>query len=348
MKAYVLKAVNDLTLDEVETPVPGDGEVLVKVRAAGICGSDIPRVYQTGTYSFPLTPGHEFAGEVVETGVNVNPTWMGKRVGVFPLIPCMKCLQCRAKKYEMCSSYNYLGSRCDGGFAEYVVVPEWNLIELPANVSFEAAAMLEPMCVAAHAIRNLSIKLDDTIAVCGLGTIGLMIMMLLRVQGIKKVLAIGNKTFQLEIMKKMGYKEDCFCDASKEDVGEWIAERTEKKGVNIYLECVGKNETIAQAIENAAPGGVVRLIGNPATDIMLQKKIYWKILRKQLSVSGTWNSSFTKEADDDWNYILQLLESGQLQPERLITHRFPFAELIDAFTLMHNKTVPYTKIITYL
>ncbi len=169
MKAHVLEKVNDLQFREVDMPEVPEGWVLVKVKNVGVCGSDIPRIYQTGAHRHPLIPGHEFAGEVVETG---------ERVGVFPLIPCGKCPQCRKKQYEMCADYNYLGSRCDGGFAEYVAVPKWNLLSLPDSVSFEDAAMLEPTAVAAHAMRAMAVQPDETICVCGLGTIGLLLVML--------------------------------------------------------------------------------------------------------------------------------------------------------------------------
>ena len=142
MKAYVLNNINEYSIQNVNIPEIGDYDTLVKVKAAGICGSDIPRIYKSGTYHYPLIPGHEFSGIVEMAGKNASDM-LNKRVGVFPLIPCMKCAQCIDKKYEMCKNYNYLGSRTDGGYAEYVKVPLWNLIELPENVSFEQAAMLE-------------------------------------------------------------------------------------------------------------------------------------------------------------------------------------------------------------
>lgn len=130
MKAWVLHGVNDLRFEDVKVPDIGVDEILLSVKAAGICGSDIPRIFYTGTYSYPLIPGHEFAGQVAEIGSGVDKKWQGQRVGVFPLIPCHVCPPCRAGAYEMCRKYSYLGSRRDGGFAEYVAVPEKNLIAL--------------------------------------------------------------------------------------------------------------------------------------------------------------------------------------------------------------------------
>ena len=179
MKALVLHDVGKISVEEVNKPFPKAGEVLLKVMACGICGSDIPRAYKDGAHAMPLIIGHEFAGVVEECGESVDKSWMGKRVGVFPLIPCKECECCKNNKYEMCKDYSYLGSRRDGGFAEYVTVPEWNLIELPERVSFEQAAMLEPMAVAVHAIRRVRPTSEDSVVIMGLGTIGLLVTMLL-------------------------------------------------------------------------------------------------------------------------------------------------------------------------
>ena len=115
MKAYVLHGIDSLCLEDVKKPDLKPNEVLVEIKATGICGSDIPRIYRTGTYSYPLIPGHEFSGIVSEMGSNTDQNWIGKRVGVFPLIPCMNCDSCRKQKYELCRNYSYLGSRINGG-----------------------------------------------------------------------------------------------------------------------------------------------------------------------------------------------------------------------------------------
>lgn len=150
MKAYILQSTGDIRWETVPDPVPGEGEVTIRVRASGICGSDIPRIFKDGAHRMPLIPGHEFSGEVVGLGKNVDGRLLHKRVGVFPLVPCGGCAACRKGEYELCRDYSYLGSRRDGGFAEYAAVPAANLVKLPDAVSFDAAAMLEPMAVAVH------------------------------------------------------------------------------------------------------------------------------------------------------------------------------------------------------
>lgn len=348
MKAWVLHGINDLRYETVENPTLSGNEVLVAVRAAGICGSDIPRIYRTGTYSYPLIPGHEFSGVVTECGEAVDKSLMDARVGVFPLIPCGECPPCRNRQYEMCRNYSYLGSRRDGGFAECVAVPAENLIRLPDNVTFEEAAMLEPMAVAVHAIRHVTFSDTDTIVVCGLGTIGLLVLMFLmemRTGCSQRILVIGNKDFQRRTAEQMGLHQECYCDSRKQDAHQWIMERTNGQGADVFFECVGKNDTVAQAVDAAAPAGRIVLVGNPASDMILEKAVYWKLLRNQITVKGTWNSSFTRESDDDWHYVLDRLSRKRIDPVALITHRFVLDDLEQGFKIMFNKEEDYCKVI---
>lgn len=354
MKAYVLQDIGDIKLKTVPKPVPKEGEVVVRVKACGICGSDIPRIFRDGTHQMPLIPGHEFSGKVVELGKNVDERLLHKRVGVFPLIPCGECTSCRKEAYEICRNYSYLGSRRDGGFAEYAAVPAANLVELADRITFEAAAMLEPMAVAVHAMRRVLPCREDKVAVCGLGTIGLLLVMVLREAGFKNIFVIGNKDFQKTALLKMGLSEDCFFDSRKSDGNEsdgrkeelnrWLMERTDGLGADVFFECVGKNETISQAINLTAVSGKVCLVGNPFSDICVPKNVYWKILRNQLMVTGTWNSSFTGRSEDDWNYVLERLSNKRLMPEQLITHRFSMEGLGEGFRIMMDKSEDYIKI----
>lgn len=349
MKAWVLHNIGNITLDDVDIPKPDKGEVLLKVRAVGICGSDIPRIYDTGAHSMPLIPGHEFSGEVVEAGNGVDSGWVGKRAAVFPLIPCKKCRPCSEGRYEMCRGYSYLGSRRDGGFAEYVSVPEWNLIELGRNVSFEEAAMSEPMAVAVHAIRRVNPKKNDKVVVYGLGTIGELIAMFLVENGIEDVFVIGNKEFQKKNMIGLGIPEKNYCDTKSADVYKWVMDRTSGYGADVVFECVGNNTTVEQSVDIAAPAGRICMVGNPHSDMNFKRDIYWKILRHQLIVTGTWNSSYygagAADCDmDDWHYVMQCLNSKTIMPSEFITHRYEIGELEAGFHIMRDKTEDYVKV----
>lgn len=386
MRAWVLHGIGDLRFEAVEKPAVREQEVLVQVKAAGICGSDIPRIYQNGAHVHPLIPGHEFSGVVAEVGAGVDASWLGQKVGVFPLIPCTSCLPCQKEDYEMCRHYSYIGSRRDGAFAEYVAVPAWNLVRLPETVPFEAAAMLEPMAVAVHAMRRIHPSPADTVAVCGLGTIGLFLVMFLKEAGVGRILAIGNKESQRQAALKLGVPVEDYHDSrckisqaqsdpcrdvqvqgiqsqgaqgqvsraqSTQDqsmpgqgtqISDWILSRTEGLGADVFFECVGKEETYIQAVESAAPKGKVMLVGNPFSDMGLKRDVYWKILRDQLTMTGTWNSSFCHRAEDDWAYVLDRLSQKRIAPARLITHRLSMDEMEKGLQIMRDKTEDYGKV----
>ncbi len=344
MKAWVLHDIGDIRYEEVSEPKPTGQEVLVEVKAVGICGSDIPRIYRTGTHRMPLIPGHEFAGKVVKLGEKAEELWLGKRVGVFPLLPCRDCDACRSGRFEMCRNYSYLGSRCDGGFAQYVSAPVWNLMELPDHVSFEEAAMLEPMSVAVHAIRRMGMDSSDTAAVWGLGTIGLLIIMFLREKGIRNILAIGNKAAQKKQAAALGVPEECYCDSTSRDVKQWLLSHTDGRGADALFECVGKNDTVSQVIDLAAIAGRICMVGNPGSDMHLEKDVYWKILRNQLTICGTWNSSYMGEETDDWHYVLDRLAEKKISPAALISHRLCLEDLEHGLTVMRDKTEDYIKV----
>lgn len=358
MKAYVLHDVNDLRFENVDIPTLKKEEVLVKVKAVGICGSDIPRIYNTGAHVHPLVPGHEFSGIIVECGELATEIYnkrfriensnsgnlIGKRVGVFPLIPCNECIPCKIKKFEMCRNYNYLGSRCNGGFAEYVAVPVNNIIGLPDNVTFEEAAMLEPMAVAVHAIKMSDVRKDSKVVVCGLGTIGLLTVMFLKDLGVKDIFVLGNKEFQKECVKKLGIDDQYYYDSRVIGIENWILDKTDGNGVDVFFECIGKNETISMAVDVMAPLGNIVFVGNPYSDVLFDKQIYWKILRNQLKIYGSWNSSFTNEMNDDWHYVIDKLRDGNIEPANFISHKFLLDSLCEGFEIMRDKSEDYVKI----
>ena len=349
MKAWVLEEKGKLRLKETEKPKPSGGEVLLRVMAAGLCGSDIQRIYETGAHHMPLISGHEFSGVVESVGDNVSADWIGTRAGVFPLIPCGKCPACREKKYEMCRRYSYLGSRADGGFAEYVKVPEWNLIELSEEVNFEQAALLEPMAVAVHAMRRTEIAQDAVVAVAGLGSIGQFLIMFLLERGIRNILAVGNSDAQKSSVLSLGLTERQYCGINAADAVQFLLENTAGRGVGVFFDCAGKNETVEMAFDSTASGGQICIVGNPCSDMRFDKETWWKLLRRQLRISGTWNSTYYGREDedasaDDWNYVLDRIRDGRIHPEQMISHRLSMEELEKGLLIMRDKTEPYTKI----
>ncbi|WP_026651002.1 galactitol-1-phosphate 5-dehydrogenase [Butyrivibrio proteoclasticus] len=359
MKAQVLFGIGNLRYVSIDAPKPKEGEALVRVTTSGICGSDIARIYKTGAHNMPIVPGHEFAGVVEEC--QSAPDLVGKRVCVYPLIPCKECPSCRQKNYEMCENYNYLGSRCDGGFAEYVVCPVWNLLEIPDVISDEEAAMLEPMCVATHAMKRAGLIKEKTtrslfagkkvdknarIVVCGLGTIGLLLSMFVKDAGYKNVYFIGNKDIQKNKIIEMGYPKDNICDVRYGDPTAFVMDKTGGRGADVYFECIGRPESYGQAISLTAPLGRTVLVGNPAADMDLNRETYWKILRNQIYITGTWNSSYLNEEgqEDDWIYVLSRLVERRIAPTSLITHRYTLKNMPKGLDIMRRKSEEYIKI----
>ena len=145
-------------------------------------------------------------------------------------------------------------------------------------------------------------------------------------------------------MLQMGIMDECYCDSRASDIRKWISEHTNGAGADVFFECVGRNETVVQAIDSTAPAGKICMVGNPYSNMELDKNTYWKILRNQLTVTGTWNSSFIHEPDDDWHYVLNRLEQGKISPSKLISHRFPLEDIEKGFQIMRDKTGDYIKI----
>lgn len=333
MKALVLEEVGRLIYKDVADPVLRLGEVLLKIKACGICSSDIPRIFTTGTYHFPTIPGHEFAGEIIACAADVDQSLLGKRAAVFPLLPCGECPSCAEEEYARCSNYNYFGSRCDGAFAEYISVPVWNLVLCSDDVPFSAAAMCEPASVAKHAVDAGKVSLGDTVAVIGTGTIGLLAALWAKVKGAEKVISIGITDKYLNFAKTLGV--DGTVNSKKEGALQTYAALTGGNGADVVMECVGRVDAINNAILYARKGGRVVLTGNPYSDIDFPKDTYWKILRNELNIRGTWNSSY-KTTVNNWKETIEAIESRKLDPTRLITQKFPLKQYKKAFEAIRD------------
>lgn len=339
MKASILYNIEDLRYEDIPKPILKDNEVLVNVKACGICGSDVNRVFKTGTYHFPTVIGHEFAGVVSEAPNHLG--LLGKRVGVFPLKPCFQCDACKDGNYEMCSNYDYLGSRCDGGFEEFVAVPAWNLIDLPDKVSFEEAAMLEPASVAIHTLNQVDEIKNRNVAIIGPGTIGNILCQVAHLLGAKSVIMIGRTQRKLDYAQKLG--ANYIINSATQYVKASVEAITNKLGVDIVIEGTGACESLSLAIEITRSGGEIVLMGNPSDNMNLPKNIYWQILRRQLKLFGTWNSSFG-EKKNDWKTALSYMESGKLDLRSLITHRLPFNSLKEGLNIMRSKEIISNKV----
>ncbi|MCC6694916.1 MAG: galactitol-1-phosphate 5-dehydrogenase [Candidatus Hydrogenedentes bacterium] len=335
MQACVLHAIGDLRHEKVADPQPQSGEVLLRVGACGVCGSDIPRVFTKGTYRFPTIPGHELAGIVEATGPGVDPSLIGRRAAVFPLIPCRACPMCEKGEYAHCADYDYLGSRCDGGFAEYVRVPLWNLLFLPANVSVEEASLTEPAAVAVHALRQAGIDVGDRVLILGAGPIGLMVGMWAKAWGAGRVMLVDIDAAKLNFARALGFAD--VCNSAEDDLAAWVSDLT-GGGADLVVEASGSAAALEQCMLTAKVFGNVVLMGNPVGNMSLSQQAYWAILRKQLKLHGTWNSSYSNIARSEWQLTLDFMASGRLDVKPLITHRIGLDALFDRLQAIRDRT----------
>lgn len=332
MRALVLEGKGRLRLAEVPLPQPGEKEVLIRVRACGVCGSDLPRIFGDIAYFYPLIPGHEFSGEVVAVGSAEDEQWVGERVVVYPLIPCRKCPYCEMGWYELCEEYGYLGSRQNGAFAEYVVAPVANLLPLPVNLSFEEGALTEPAAVTFHAVRRLGGCLGESAAVFGLGPVGLLAGVWLRLGGVKRLIGYDVDERKLGLAKDIGFDRTLspsFFPAEREEVG-------------IVVEASGSAQALVDALGLVQKKGRVLILGNQERDIVLRPGDFGHILRKELIVFGSWNSSFTS-FDSDWKRVLDLATAGRVSLAPLISHRIRLEEAPAFLLEMREKRFPHVK-----
>ena len=345
MSALVLHAVGDLRLDDVARPLPGKESALVRIGSCGVCGSDLPRIFTKGTYSFPTICGHEFAGTVEELGPGSEGVEIGDRVAVFPLLWCGDCFACEQGRYVQCHDYDYLGSRSDGAFAEYVVAPLTNLVPVPESVTLEAAAMTEPAAVALHALRRGGgTGPGETVVVFGIGPIGLMVAQWARVMGASRVLLFDIEESKLDMARGLGF-EDVFDSRETSPVGT-VESLTHGDGAHLAFDGAGVPATLLDALGSTRRRGRVVVLGNPCGDVTLPAPLISRLMRREVSINGTWNSDFSVHGgDDDWRTALDAMSRGVLDLEPLITHRGALAGAIEMLETMRDGTVFHSKVL---
>lgn len=321
MKAMVLTEYKKLELAEIPVPELGPDDVLVQVKACGICGSDIHGYDgSTGRRIPPLVMGHEASGIVASVGSGVSDLKSGTRVTFDSMVWCGKCHFCYRGQMNLCDNRRVLGVSCGeyrryGAFAEYVAVPRHIVYELPDAVSFEHAALIEAISVAVHAAERTPVSLGDTAVVVGSGMIGLLVIQAIKLAGCSRVIATDLNASRLKVARSLG--ADFTINAAEEDVPARVAELTGGRGADVALEVVGATATIKSAIDSVRKGGTVTLVGNisPNIDLPLQS-----VVTRELNVLGSCASS------GEYPACIKLLETGQIQVDPLITAKATLEE----------------------
>lgn len=320
MKALVLSEYRRLEVTDVATPAPGPEEVLVRVAACGICGSDVHGYDgSSGRRIPPIIMGHEAAGLVAAVGQRVTGIAEGDRVTFDSTIYCGNCDFCLRGEVNLCDHRQVLGVSCSdyrraGAFAEYVVIPARVVYRLPDNLSFAEAAMLEAVAVALHAISLTKVETKSTALVVGAGMIGLLCLQALRVAGCSRVIVVDVDQSRLKLAENMG--ATALLSAADPEVLSRIL-RFSQEGVDVAVEAVGKDETVSLAINSVRKGGSVTLVGNISPEVMLPLQ---KVVTRQLRLQGSCASS------GEYPRAIELLGSGAIQVKPLITAIAPLSE----------------------
>ncbi|MBN2322334.1 MAG: galactitol-1-phosphate 5-dehydrogenase [Spirochaetes bacterium] len=341
MKALVLK--KNAVLEYVDIPEPkkpGEGFYRIRVAAAGICGSDIHRGFESGAYHYPLVMGHEFSGTVEEAPSGAR-FGVGRKVVVFPVLWCGKCAACQTGDYAQCDSYDYFGSRRDGGFAEIVWVPEPNLFAVPDDVDILHAAMTEPCAVALHGIRKLRLKGGETAVVYGGGPIGNMAAQWLSILGCGTVIVVEIDDNKARIAERFGFVT---VNPEKEDPLAAVREATNGEGAAFAVEACGLPVTYRQALGSVGRFGEVLFLGNPEEDLILPPEEIFTVLRREIIIHGTWNSKPVPRGQDDWTTVLRYMDKKLLMAP-LISHTPPLSQGPEIFDRIVGKKERIGKVI---
>ena len=331
MKAAVLHGIGDVRIERRPVPRPKTGEALIRVRAVGVCGSEI-HYYREGrigdaVVKKPIVPGHEFAGEIAALGRGVKGLKVGQRVAVEPGAPCWECEPCRQGNYHTCRSMIFCGKPPDdGAYQEYVAWPGRLCFAIPRNVSFADGAMIEPAAVGFQAVKVAPVQLGDTVLVIGCGSIGLVTIQAAVLSGAGRVIATDILDYRLKVAKQVG--ADVVLNPKRVDVVKTVVELTNGRGVDVAYEAFGSEETFQQAIDASRPGGRVGLIGIPADDAQAlnlhdarHKETHIQMVRRFVHL---------------YPRVIEMLARRRLSLKYLVTHRFRLERVEEAFQLVQG------------
>ncbi|MCK9276040.1 MAG: alcohol dehydrogenase catalytic domain-containing protein [Syntrophales bacterium] len=320
MKAAVLRGKKDIRIESVPDPVADPDGIIVKVKACGVCGSDL-HVYKAEGNEGTIF-GHEFSGEVAEVGAKVSDITVGERVTAVGFRPCGECFWCKQGKGFRCSALALVGYQLPGAMAEYVAVPSAvkgrNVFPLPEELTFEDAATVEPLSISLYSVKKAQPREKDIVAVMGAGVIGLSAIQILKSMGVSKVLVSARRPSRLQAARESG--SDLVIDAATQDTVAEIMAATGDMGVDIVVECAGSPISFDQSIEILRGGGKMMLVGIYETPLSWDPA---NVINKNISLIGCLGGNFPGSID--------LLKTGKVTTRNFVTHRFPLDKTAEAF-----------------
>lgn len=321
MKALVLKEYSQFAYEEVPAPVPGPGDILMSVKACGICGSDVHGMDgSTGRRRPPIIMGHEAAGVVAGVGAGVTQWRRGDRVTFDSTVYCGECAFCRSGRFNLCDSRRVMGVSCEdyrqnGAFAEFVTVPQRIVYRLPDGLPIEQAATVEPVSIAFHAVHRTPLTLNDTAVVMGSGMIGLLVIQALRLAGCGRIIAVDISPEKLELAATMG-ASDLVNSGELDGVAE-ILKLTGGVGADVAFEAVGIAPTVDIAVRSVRKGGSVTLVGNLAPSVALPLQV---VVTRELTIYGSCGSR------GEYPACLEMMARGGVNVAPLISAIAPLSE----------------------
>ncbi len=330
MKAAVFYGKNDIRIENTPPRSPKEDEVMIQVKACGVCGTDM-HIYSGAQGATECNPpvilGHEFSGVVCEVGENVTRVKVGDHVTVDPSIMCEKCDSCKTGSPHFCEEYIATGVNLDGGFAEYCTVLEKQVFKLKDSVSFEEGAMCEPVGCCLHGIDLAGIKTGDTVMVIGGGTIGMIMLQLAKISGAASIVLLEPVEEKRQLGIKLG--ADVVIDPLSEEV-ESILARSDIHKINVTIECVGRRETMMDAIRYVGKGGTVMMFGLTEPDCEIPLKPF-EVFKKEITVKASYVNPYTH------GRAANILGSGKLRLKELISDIIPLDNINQAFEIKGHK-----------
>ena len=346
MKAAIRQSPGKVLCNNISKPeLDGNQKVLIKVLYVGICGSDIPRVMDTDNKWNGKILGHEAVGIIEEVGSEVLIKYSlktGDKVAIIPLIPCFECYFCKRGMYSSCQHYSFIGSRVEGALSEYMLIDPKNLIKLPDDEDIQKYTFLEPLTVALHAISQTSIKLGETAVIFGAGTIGLLIMQVLRNLAYYDLIMVDIDNFKLNLAKKLGSLHNI--NLTYESLDQYIKKNIGSTGIDVVFEVSGATTAKQNAIQITQPGGSIVLIGTSHHDIIFDGPTFELITRKELKLIGSWMSYSNPFPGSEWQAGVKILQSNLLDIKSIVTHSYKLDEIETAFNMILKNTEKYCKV----
>lgn len=332
IKAAVMHGIDDVRIEEVDFPQMKAGEVLIKMKSVGVCGSDVHyyKHGKIGSYIVkkPMILGHECAGEIVEVASDVKNFKPGDRVAIEPGYTCRKCVYCKTGRYNLCPDVTFMATPpIDGAYVEYVAWPSDFVFHLPDNMTYDHGALMEPLAVGMHAVRRSRLKPGEPVLILGAGTIGLVTLLSAKAAGAGEIVVADLEDIRLKTAQKLGATKVIY--AQRENVHEVIKDFTHGFGMEVVFETAGSVPTTQQTIELAARGGRIVWVGLAGEDRFPMPVL--QAIDKELDIMGIFRYA------NVYPYAIQLVSTGRMNIDPLVTHRYNLEDVKEALEVAYER-----------